>query len=197
MFCASLADVFDGESPEILDRWRTDLWQLITDTPQLDWLLLTKRPGNVARMVPWGDRWPANVWIGTSVENAFWAERRLPILSRLPAVVRFVSAEPLLESYPLRDCAIDWLIAGGESGRSFRPLDIEHVRHLRNECVDRGIAFFFKQWGGLTPKRHGRVLDGEQWSELPAPRSAGQNDQQHFPPAVNPVDVLPVSSIVN
>ncbi len=75
VFCASLADVFDGESPESLDAWRAELWGLIEATPQLDWLLLTKRPGNVSRMVPWGQEWPRNVWIGTSVENEDWASR--------------------------------------------------------------------------------------------------------------------------
>lgn len=78
VFCASLADVFDGENPEILNAWRADLWRLIEMTPQLDWLLLTKRPGNVRRLAPWGDSWPHNVWIGTSVENDEWANADFP-----------------------------------------------------------------------------------------------------------------------
>jgi protein gp37 len=172
VFCASLADVFDGESPETLNSWRTDLWRLIEATPQLDWLLLTKRPGNARRMVPWGDRWPRNVWIGTSVENDEWARRRLPILSELPAAVRFVSAEPLLGRFSLDGYSVDWVIAGGESGIDFRPLETGHVCHLRDECQRRGISFFFKQWGGRTPKAGGRQFDGRLWHEIPTPRKA-------------------------
>ena len=171
VFCASLADIFDGEMPEVLNQWRSDLWKLIVETPFLDWLLLTKRPGNVMRMVPWENNWPQNIWIGTSVENAEWAERRLPILSEIPAAVRFVSAEPLLGDFFLDGYRIDWLIAGGESGFGFRSLNVEHVRSLRDQCSKAGIAFFFKQWGGTTPKVGGRDLDGRQWSEFPTPRS--------------------------
>jgi protein gp37 len=169
VFCASLADVFDGEMPEILDGWRADLWELIALTPHLDWLLLTKRPGNVLRMVPWGDRWPKNVWIGTSVENKEWAERRLPVISRIPAVVRFVSAEPLLGDFSLHDYPVDWVIAGGESGNGFRELNPAHARSLRDQCQALGKRFFFKQWGGRTPKANGRELDGRTWDEIPTP----------------------------
>jgi len=171
VFCASLADVFDGEMPGILDPWRAELWDLIERTPHLDWLLLTKRPGNVMRMVPWGDRWPQNVWIGTSVENADWAANRLPVLSSIPAAVRFVSAEPLLEDFSLAGHNVDWVIAGGESGHGHRPLEADHVRSLRDQCNDLGVSFFFKQWGGSTPKKAGRVLDGREWSEFPTPRA--------------------------
>lgn len=171
VFCASLADVFDGEMPALLDAWRAELWQLIERTPQLDWLLLTKRPGNILRMAPWSSHWPANVWVGTSVENEAWAHRRLPILSQIPAAVRFVSAEPLLESFSLANYSVDWLIAGGESGREHRTLNPNHVRTMRDECELYNVAFFFKQWGGRTPKQQGRELDGRLWSELPEPRA--------------------------
>jgi protein gp37 len=170
VFCASLADVFDGEMPEVLNVWRADLWTLIVKTPQLDWLLLTKRPGNVLRMVPWEDVWPRNVWIGTSVEDGEWAKRRLPMLSRIPATVRFVSAEPLLADLCLSGYAVDWVIAGGESGNGFRELNAAHVRSLRDQCQAMGIPFFFKQWGGRTPKANGRELDGRVWSEIPIAR---------------------------
>jgi protein gp37 len=170
VFCASLADVFDGEMSAALDFWREDLWRLINDTPHLDWLLLTKRPGNIRRLAPWGSRWPHNVWVGTSVENEEWARRRLPVLSEVPAVVRFVSAEPLLSDFSIAGYDIDWLIAGGESGRNFRPLSPEHVRSIRDRCIERRIAFFFKQWGGQSPKANGRELDGKEWSEIPIPK---------------------------
>ena len=94
VFCASMADVFDKAVPE---QWRADLWALITATPHLDWLLLTKRPQNIAKMLPimWGEGWP-NVWLGTSVENQTEADRRIPHLLAAPAAVRFLSCEPLL-----------------------------------------------------------------------------------------------------
>jgi protein gp37 len=170
VFCASLADVFDGEMPEVLSEWRAELWRLIEQTPQLDWLLLTKRPGNILRFAPWHDGWPHNVWVGTSVESEEWAQRRLPVLSKVPAAVRFVSAEPLLEKFSLADYEIDWLIAGGESGKGFRDLNPDHVRSLRDQCGARNIAFFFKQWGGRTPKIAGRELDGRFHDEIPNPR---------------------------
>lgn len=96
VFCASLADVFDNHG-SILPDWRIDLWNLIEATPNLDWLLLTKRPQNIARYLPsaWGDGWP-NVWLGTTVENQVEAERRIPHLLAVPARVRFLSCEPLL-----------------------------------------------------------------------------------------------------
>lgn len=108
VFCALLADVFDGEMPEMLNPWRSDLWEIIEATPHLDWLLLTKRPGNVMRMAPWGQRWPENVWVGTSVESARWADNRLPVLSAIPAAVRFISAEPLLGNFSLEGHNVDW-----------------------------------------------------------------------------------------
>lgn len=181
VFCASLADVFDGEMPEILSAWRADLWQLIEQTPQLDWLLLTKRPGNIMRLSPWKDRWPHNVWVGTSVENDEWARRRLPVLSEVPAVVRFVSAEPLLSDFSLADYKVDWIIAGGESGTGFRDVNADHVLSLRDQCRAREISFFFKQWGGRTPKVRGRELDGQLHHEIPTPRAVSESNA---PPCV-------------
>ncbi len=171
VFCASLADVFDGEMPETLSAWRADLWQLIDQTPRLDWLLLTKRPGNIMRFAPWKGRWPHNVWVGTSVENEEWAGRRLSVLAEVPAVVRFVSAEPLLGDFSLANYAVDWVIVGGESGHGFRELNVDHARSLRDQCRERGIPFFFKQWGGRSPKARGRELDGQLWSQIPTPRA--------------------------
>ena len=152
------------------------MWGLIEATPQLDWLLLTKRPGNVSRMVPWGQDWPRNVWIGTSVENEDWADRRLPVLSELPATVRFVSAEPLLGDYDVGGYRVDWVIAGGESGHGCRPLDPEHFWSLRDQCQQLSIPFFFEQWGGRTPNQRGR-----EWSDVltrPLARTTNQSQSE-------------------
>jgi protein gp37 len=180
VFCASMADVFE-DAPS-LDPWRARLWVMIKATPWLDWQLLTKRPENIERMVPWREDWPANVWIGTSIENSRHTFRA-DILRRLPARIRFVSAEPLLGSLfingkpnrrPLDLTGIDWLIAGGESGPRFRPLNLEWVRELRDACRASGTAFFYKQQGGRTSKAGGRDLDGRTWSEFPTyARSSG------------------------
>jgi protein gp37 len=173
VFCASMADVFEEQAE--LDPWRRRLWRLIEETPMLDWQLLTKRPEHVAAMVPWRHRWPANVWIGTSIENARHTFRA-NILRELPASIRFISAEPLLGSLfvngkpnrqPLDLDGIDWVIAGGESGPRFRPLNLEWVRELRDACLDASIPFFYKQQGGRTPKAGGRELDGRIWSGFP------------------------------
>src|SRR6266571_2780537 len=165
VFCASMADVFEDHLE--LEPWRMRLWALIERTAGLHWQLLTKRPENVVRMVPWGDSWPDNVWIGTSVENARFTFRA-DILREVPARIRFVSAEPLLGSLlmhgkpnrkPLDLTGIHWLIVGGESGPRHRPMKIEWVRELRDACIEAGTAFFFKQVGGRTAKAGGRTLD--------------------------------------
>lgn len=186
VFCASLADVFDNQVPP---EWRVDLWELIRATPHLDWLLLTKRPKNIAGMLPadWGEGY-ANVWLGTTVENQTEADRRIPHLLGVPAVVHFLSCEPLLgpvslrwlsafpESHPYRAQKpsgstdhldglrrIGWVIAGGESGVGFRPADREWFRSLRDQCAEAGVPFLFKQWSGpgqRTIKAMGRELDG-------------------------------------
>lgn len=156
VFCASLADVFDNQIPE---RWRDDLWHLIDQTPHLDWLLLTKRPQNIAKMLPtpaigapaWGDGWP-NVWLGTTVESQEEADRRIPHLQAVPAAVRFLSCEPLLEPVHLRDRrGIDWVICGGESGGGARTMAPAWAASLRDQCGVAGIAFFMKQMTKKAP----------------------------------------------
>ena len=116
--------------------------------------------------------WPAGVWIGTSVENQKYAPR-ITVLARLPAPVRFVSAEPLLEALDLRrwlDAGdVQWVIVGGESGPAARPMDMEWVRILRDQSRETGVAFFLKQLGGIRSKRGGdaAVIDEETWRQLP------------------------------
>jgi protein gp37 len=195
VFCASMADVFEVR-PE-LDPWRARLWELIEATPHLDWLLLTKRPERVAQFVPWRGHWPDNVWLGTTVESQYWAERRIPMLAACPAKMRFLSCEPLLAPVDLRRWlgnAVHWIIAGGESGPGARPTHPKWLRDLRDQCVGSGVPFHFKQWGNWTPlsnrcanasctmfrlgdgdtmvrsskKQSGRLLDGETWDQAPA-----------------------------
>ena len=152
VFCASMADVFERRA--ILNSDRARLWSLIEQTPYLDWLLLTKRPQNVLSLTPWGDDWPSNVWIGTSIENQKLAELRLPYLLAVPAAVRFLSCEPLLGPLDLRlwfnrRCynPIDWVIAGGESGPHSRPMHPDWPLGILRQCQRAGVPFHFKQWG--------------------------------------------------
>jgi protein gp37 len=158
VFCASMADVFEARND--LDPWRVKLWELIEKTPWLDWLLLTKRPQNIAERVPWTDDWPVNVWLGTTVEDQERAEERLPILLKFPAKCRFLSCEPLLGSLDLSAWThnrpkglhgIDWVIAGGESGPHSRAMLPGWARSLRDQCQESGVPFHFKQWGHWAP----------------------------------------------
>lgn len=142
VFCASLADVFDNQVPA---EWRADLWSLVAATPRLNWLLLTKRPQNIAKMLPpdWHNGWP-NVWLGTTVENK--AEcRRINHLRHIPAAVRFLSCEPLLEEIEPDMTGISWVICGGESGPGARLMNPAWARSLRDQCAAAGVPFFMKQ----------------------------------------------------
>lgn len=160
VFCSSLADVFEDRAE--LVPWRKDLFALIAKCPDLDWLLLTKRPENIARMLPAdfsAKTWP-NVWLGTTVEDQKRANERIPYLVGVDAAVRFLSCEPLLEAVDLskwldEDATgfiglIDWVIIGGESGSDARAFDLAWVRSLINQCRDGGRAEavpFVKQMG--------------------------------------------------
>lgn len=145
VFCASLADVFDNA---VEQSWREDLWSLIAETPNLDWLLLTKRIGNAQGMLPywWGDGWP-NVWIGATVVTQAEADRDIPKLVAIPASVRFLSCEPLLEPIQHRFPGVDWVIVGGESGPHARPSHPDWFRSLRDQCVAAGVPYLHKQNG--------------------------------------------------
>jgi protein gp37 len=187
VFCASMADVFDNEAPEGV---RERLWQLIKETPHLDWLIVTKRIGNVPVMLGElnGDfcnkSLPNNVWLGISVCTQKEADRDIPKLLDIPAKVRFLSIEPLLEHIDLTSIKalngikvnslvngfagiingpymewnkIDWVIVGGESGHNARPVHPEWVRSLRDQCHQAGVAFLFKQWGEWQPVNQGEL----------------------------------------
>lgn len=156
VFCASMADVFERRAE--LNPQRERLWRLIQSTPWLDWLLLTKRPQNVAGMVPWEEKWPDNVWLGTTVENQKFADQRLPQLLKNPAKVRFLSCEPLLGPIDLRTWfrrkglhPIDWVIAGGESGPGARAMHPDWPKNLLHQCQEFEVPFHFKQWGHWVP----------------------------------------------
>ncbi|PJI92490.1 protein gp37 [Yoonia maricola] len=152
VFCASMADVFEDRDELIPHRDR--LFDLIEATPNLDWLLLTKRPQNVRRLARWDTEWPDNVWLGTTVELQKRAEELLPYIEAVPAKVRFISAEPLLgplEIEPWLETTIDWVITGGESGPKARPASPKWFTDLHAQCMRTETAFHFKQWGDWAP----------------------------------------------
>jgi protein gp37 len=171
VFVNSMSDLFHELVPDafihgVFDRMAAADWH--------SYQILTKRPERMADVVksyyalhPAPEPLP-HVWLGTSIENERWTARA-DAVRQTPAAVRFISAEPLLGPLPSLDLtAIDWLIVGGESGAGARPMQTEWALDLRDQASRTGTAFFFKQWGGRTPKARGRVLDGQTWDEYPA-----------------------------
>ena len=186
VFCASLADVFDGE---VVNGWRDDLWTLIKATPNLDWLLLTKRPDvMLAETQRLG--LPENVWLGVSVENQKCADERIPRLIETDAAIKFLSVEPMLGeidlSYWLTEPLLpnlQWVIVGGESGPGSRQMQESWVQKIRVECEAANVAFLFKQWGGVDKHATGRQLNGRTFDALPTERvTRMSNEKADLPP---------------
>jgi len=180
VFCASLADVFDNHK-SIQSEWRESLFELIKQCPNLDFLLLTKRPQNIKKYLPadWGNGYH-NVWLGCTVESQKEADR-LNHLTKIPAVVRFLSMEPLLGSVDLSSHIekLSWVIVGGENHSGFRPVDPAWFRSLRDQCASNSVPFLFKQWEGKNQreiKAKGRMLDGVEHNGYPTPSTI--NDGQ-------------------
>lgn len=163
VFVNSMSDLFHTQVPwDFIE----EVWATMAATPRHTYQILTKRPQRMVRVLAERTILP-NVWLGTSIESDRYTFRA-DYLRRTPAAVRFLSCEPLLGPLPSLDLAgIDWVIIGGESGPGARPIDPDWVRDIRDRCVEAGVAFFFKQWGGRTPKANGRLLDGRTWDEYP------------------------------
>jgi protein gp37 len=167
IFVNSMSDLFHEDIPL---AYIQEVFAVMEEAEQHTFQILTKRHKRLAELAPELD-WPSNVWMGVSIENRRFVERA-DYLRRVSAAIRFISAEPLLGPLEGLDLTmIDWLIAGGESGHGHRPMKIEWVRELRDRCRDEGVSFFFKQWGGRSPKAGGRTLDGTEWNQIPTPRS--------------------------
>lgn len=148
VFVNSMSDLFHAKVPVSFIR---DIFDVVRETPHHTYQALTKRAHRMARIADTLD-WPNNLWMGVSVESADVVDR-IDHLQATPAAVRFLSCEPLLTALPDLDLlGIDWVIVGGESGHSARPMDSEWVTEIRDQCAAAGVAFFSKQWGGRTPK---------------------------------------------
>lgn len=192
VFCASMSDVFDHEAPA---GARARLFALIQSTPQLDWQLLTKRPEFIREQLQeigvW-ERLPLpNVWIGFSAGDQENFDKRWPIIRQIPTVVRFCSYEPALGPIVLPPDTVgqlDWLICGGETHQEKymgRKMDPEWAQSIRDQCLRKGVSFFFKQWGNWIPEgdRHdwhgktsarfakeGEILGNLKWKQFPTPK---------------------------
>jgi len=164
IFTNSMSDFFHESIPfDFLDR----VLEIIKQTPQHSYQILTKRS---LRMMEYSKRighFPENVWCGVSVESAAYTSR-IDHLRNVQARIRFVSLEPLIGPVGKLDLSgIHWVIIGGESGPLHRPINLDWVRVVRDQCLSEGVAFFFKQVGGPRPKSGGRLLDGREWNEYP------------------------------
>ena len=162
VFVNSMSDLFHEDVPIGFIR---DVFDVMAETPRHTYQVLTKRSKRLARVAD-SLQWPSNLWMGVSIETQRYAFRS-DHLRDVGAAVRFISAEPLLGPLALDLSCIHWLIAGGESGARARPMDPAWATSLRDQCLDANVAFFFKQWGGRTPKAGGRDLDGRTWDEMP------------------------------
>ena len=177
IFVNSMSDLFHKEIPRdfiarVFDTMEAAKWhtfQVLTKRSSLMRDFLRKRYGR--------QRGPQHMWFGVSIEDGT-KKSRIRHLSDAPAGVRFLSIEPLIGPVGTLDLAeIDWVIVGGESGPGARPMHEEWAVHIRNQCVEARVPFFFKQWGGRTPKTGGRLLKGEEWSQFPAVRKSQSTNE--------------------
>lgn len=179
VFCASLADVFDNEVP---NRWRSELWDTIRATPYLTWQLVTKRVGNVAKMVPpsWLEDWPENVWIVATVVNQEEFDRDWPKLAAVPAYVRGLSVEPMLGSITFPEEVrgkLHWVIYGGESKQptgAARPCNLRWILDGIKQCREFGVAPFLKQLGHF-------VVNGTDYIDLAGVTGKGADPKEWHP----------------
>lgn len=175
VFAFSLADI--GEDNPVVAPWREDLFELIDETPDLDWLLLTKRPATLAAKWPrsWRKSTPRNVWVGATVEDQECADDRIPALLSINAQLHWLSCEPLVGPLDLSDYLdrLDWVVAGGESGPGHHVWPLKWIENLHRQCTTNGVRFFCKQDSGPLPGRQGRISD-EIWSTKQWPSRASR-----------------------
>ena len=168
VFVNSMSDLFHEDVPFDFVR---QIFETMETHDRHTYQVLTKRPDRMLDYVRWAQQahWPRHVWAGVSVENQYWADKRIPVLTQIPATVRFLSVEPLLKSVDLKLHleGVQWVIVGGESGPKARPMRLEWALQVRDDCLAADVPFFFKQWGGRTSKAGGRMLGLQYWSQYP------------------------------
>ncbi len=163
VFVNSMSDLFHKDvSLEFIKK----VFEVMNDNPQHTFQVLTKRAERLFE-VHNELKWTHNIWMGVSVENEK-VKKRIDYLRKTKAKVKFLSIEPLIGPLPnLNIKKIDWVIVGGESGRKPRPMDADWVLDIQEQCKNKGVAFFFKQWGGTNKKANGRILNGRTYDEMP------------------------------
>jgi len=163
IFVNSMSDLFHNDIPTSFIRRVFDVME------RAHWhrfQILTKRAERLSELAPLLN-WPENIWMGVTVENVS-CSKRIDYLRNIPAAVRFLSLEPLLEPLPNMDLSnIDWVIVGGESGHGARPMNKKWVLDIQEQCRRANVPFFFKQWGGVNKKKAGRLLNGRVYCEMP------------------------------
>lgn len=163
IFVNSMSDLFHKNVPT---RFIEEIFFTMNQARWHTFQILTKRADRLLQLSP-RFKWTPNIWMGVTVENADHVDR-IDRLREVPASVRFLSLEPLLGPLPeLNLTNIDWVIVGGESGPGARPMDPEWAIDLRDQCLEAGVAFFFKQWGGVQKKKAGRLLEKRTWDQMP------------------------------
>ncbi len=166
VFVNSMSDLFHKDVPA---KFIMSVFEVMNEASQHTFQVLTKRPERVVKANK-HLHWTSNIWMGTSVESEKYLSRT-EVLKQTDACVKFLSLEPLLAPFPnLNLSGIDWVIVGGESGPGARPMKEEWVTEIRDNCVESGVPFFFKQWGGVNKKKTGRALEGKQWVNSPTIR---------------------------
>jgi protein gp37 len=172
IFVNSMSDLFHESMPP---DFLTNCFKVMEKADWHVYQILTKRPDRMLSFAEDYGEVPDHIWLGTSVELAMY-KSRIEILKQIPAKVKFISFEPLLGPIGEVDLTgISWAIVGGESGPNHRSIERAWVREIRRTCKNQGVAFFFKQWGGRTPKSGGRILDGREWNEYPMIGNGGMD----------------------
>lgn len=163
IFVNSMSDIFHELVPE---EFIFEISDTMNKASRHQFQILTKRAERLSELAP-SLRWPENIWMGVTVESAEYKER-IDYLRYTSAHIKFLSLEPLLDDLGRLDLSgIDWVIVGGESGPGARPVNIDWIRNIREQCISQDVPFFFKQWGGTNKKKTGKVLDGKIWNQMP------------------------------
>lgn len=165
IFVNSMSDLFHDQVPEAFVR---RVFATMNEASWHQFQVLTKRPERMRKLLRKRDL-SSNIWLGVSVESQRY-KHRIDVLRRVPAAIRFLSLEPLLEDLGDLDLSkMDWVVVGGESGPGARPMQESWVLRIKAQCDAQGVPFFFKQWGGVWKKRTGRTLMGQTWDAMPMP----------------------------
>ena len=175
IFVNSMSDIFHEKIPI---SYIEQIFENIRKNPQHIFQILTKRHKRLVELAP-SLTWHNNIWVGVSVESQQYVER-IQSLKQVTAAVKFLSCEPLLGNLEMNLAGIDWVIVGGESGSTHHLIQSKWVEGIHEQCINYDVPFFFKQWGGSTPKKYGRTFQGKHWDEMPKAWYAHLEQYKHL-----------------